>query len=178
MLMRIFKPLQETLALLLFRVSGASAPQGGVNPTWPLVGTLCATVMAPFFAVAAASPLLQQWFAGLRHRRAADPYFLYAASNAGSLLGLAFQIVVSTWRRSSAIWRRPPRSSHGSRLTKPSVTTTSRRAKTSSQWVILSRFEDDFGPLIEDVRWQVLAPDAALPVRTDHYTSLWGIVRW
>ena len=50
--------------------------------------------------------------------------------------------------------------------------------KASSQCVILARSEDDFGPLIEDVRWRVLAPDDAFPLWTDRYTSLWGIVRW
>ncbi|HEV3007049.1 MAG TPA: fused MFS/spermidine synthase, partial [Pirellulales bacterium] len=64
------------------------APQGGTNPTLPLIGILCATVAMPFFVVAATSPLLQQWFASTQHRHAADPYYLYAASNAGSMLGL------------------------------------------------------------------------------------------
>lgn len=46
------------------------------------------TAGGPFFAVSTLGPLLQRWFAGTDHRRAHDPYFLYAASNAGSLLGL------------------------------------------------------------------------------------------
>ncbi|HYJ77391.1 MAG TPA: fused MFS/spermidine synthase, partial [Actinomycetes bacterium] len=33
-------------------------------------------------------PLLQRWFSWTGHRRADDPYFLYAASNAGSVVGL------------------------------------------------------------------------------------------
>lgn len=45
-------------------------------------------VGAPLFAVSTTSPLLQRWFAASGHRRAADPYFLYAASNLGSLLAL------------------------------------------------------------------------------------------
>ena len=32
--------------------------------------------------------LVQGWFALIGHRRSSDPYFLYAASNAGSLLAL------------------------------------------------------------------------------------------
>jgi hypothetical protein len=43
----------------------------------------------PFLAISILSPLLQSWFARLGHGRSGDPYFLYAASNAGSLLGLA-----------------------------------------------------------------------------------------
>jgi len=42
----------------------------------------------PFFALAANGPLLQAWFARTDHPAAKDPYFLYAASNAGSFLAL------------------------------------------------------------------------------------------
>ena len=45
-------------------------------------------VGVPFFVLSTTSPLLQRWFAATRHSTARDPYFLYAASNAGSLLGL------------------------------------------------------------------------------------------
>ncbi len=48
------------------------------------------TVMAgaPFFLLAAGAPMLQHWFARSGHPRAGNPYFLYAASNAGSLAAL------------------------------------------------------------------------------------------
>ena len=39
----------------------------------------------PFVAAAATAPLLQHWYAQVSGR---DPYFLYAASNLGSLVGL------------------------------------------------------------------------------------------
>lgn len=42
----------------------------------------------PFFAISSAGPLIQGWFSRTDHHRAHDPYFLYAASNAGSLIGL------------------------------------------------------------------------------------------
>jgi hypothetical protein len=45
-------------------------------------------VGVPFFVLSTTSPLLQRWFASTGHAAARDPYFLYAASNAGSLLGL------------------------------------------------------------------------------------------
>ncbi len=45
-------------------------------------------VGVPFFVLSTTSPLLQRWFASTGHVSAKDPYFLYAASNAGSLLGL------------------------------------------------------------------------------------------
>ena len=50
--------------------------------------TLLTTVGLPFFILSTNAPLLQSWFSHTSHRRARDPYFLYAASNFGSLLAL------------------------------------------------------------------------------------------
>jgi spermidine synthase len=48
-----------------------------------------------FFAVSVTAPLLQRWFANTAHPAAKDPYFLYAASNAGSMLALlGYPVVV------------------------------------------------------------------------------------
>ncbi|MDT8407473.1 MAG: fused MFS/spermidine synthase [Methylococcales bacterium] len=58
------------------------------NPFFWLTGILLMTIGLPFFVLATTSPLLQKWFSQLGHRRSADPYYLYAASNAGSLLAL------------------------------------------------------------------------------------------
>jgi hypothetical protein len=63
-------------------------PPATTNPVWWLLTVLAVSVGPPFFVVAATSPLLQRWFATSEHRWAADPYFLYAASNLGSLLAL------------------------------------------------------------------------------------------
>ncbi|MHC4590570.1 MAG: spermidine synthase [Planctomycetota bacterium] len=49
----------------------------------------------PLFVVSANAPLLQNWFASTNDPRARDPYFLYAASNTGSLMALlAFPLLV------------------------------------------------------------------------------------
>lgn len=64
------------------------APGPGMNPVVPLLGLLCLSVGVPFFVLSATAPVLQRWFAATGHRQAHDPYFLYAASNAGSLLAL------------------------------------------------------------------------------------------
>jgi hypothetical protein len=49
----------------------------------------------PFVLLATSAPLLQRWFSATGHRRSSDPYFLYAASNIGSLFALlAFPIVI------------------------------------------------------------------------------------
>ncbi|MCJ7564258.1 MAG: hypothetical protein MUP52_06685, partial [Candidatus Aminicenantes bacterium] len=63
-------------------------PPTGTNPAWWLLAVLAVSVGLPFFVVSASSPLLQRWFSASGHRWAADPYFLYAASNLGSLLAL------------------------------------------------------------------------------------------
>lgn len=57
-------------------------------PVLSLLAVMLLSVGLPFFAVSATAPLLQQWFSRTAHRRAADPYFLYSASNAGSLFAL------------------------------------------------------------------------------------------
>jgi hypothetical protein len=71
----------------------SSSNQG--NPTLWLLETLLLSVGLPFFIIAASSPLLQSWFSRSQHYLAADPYFLFAASNAGSLIALvAFPLVL------------------------------------------------------------------------------------
>ncbi len=61
-------------------------PPGGLY-LWQL-GLFTVAVGLPFLAVAANAPLLQAWFARSGHPHARDPYFLYAASNLGSLVAL------------------------------------------------------------------------------------------
>jgi len=63
-------------------------PPPGGNPIGETLLVLAAVVGVPFFVVATSAPLLQKWFATTGHRTADDPYFLYAASNFGSLLAL------------------------------------------------------------------------------------------
>jgi hypothetical protein len=76
------------LALLPFGIPGSwRVPPEGSPVLW-LMGLLSVSIGAPFFAVSATAPLLQRWFASTSHPSARDPYFLYAASNAGSLAGL------------------------------------------------------------------------------------------
>ena len=64
------------------------APPTESSPVFWVVASLAVAVGAPFFVLCTTGPLLQRWFAFTDHPSAKDPYFLYAASNAGSLLGL------------------------------------------------------------------------------------------
>ncbi len=57
-------------------------------PALWVLALLAVAVGGPFFVAATASPLLQRWFSATGHPDAHDPYFLYAASNVGSLLAL------------------------------------------------------------------------------------------
>jgi hypothetical protein len=59
-------------------------PPAGDAYFW-LLSVLALGVGMPFFAVSANAPLLQAWFARTGHADAKDPYFLYGASNLGSL---------------------------------------------------------------------------------------------
>jgi hypothetical protein len=63
-------------------------PPAAHDPILWLLATLTMMIGLPFFVLSATSPLLQRWFSASSHRDAGDPYFLYAASNSGSLLAL------------------------------------------------------------------------------------------
>jgi hypothetical protein len=58
------------------------------NPTFWILWTLLLTIGLPFFVVSTTGPLIQKWFSHIGHHTSQDPYYLYAASNAGSLLAL------------------------------------------------------------------------------------------
>jgi len=59
------------------------------NPIPWLLLLLAVSVGLPFLFVSASAPMLQAWYAATGRRGAKDPYFLYAASNLGSILALA-----------------------------------------------------------------------------------------
>jgi spermidine synthase len=83
------------LGFLPFGVVHGWIPPGGSSPILWLIGLLAVSVGLPFFALSASAPLLQAWFARSGHRLSGDPYFLYAASNSGSLLALlAFPLIL------------------------------------------------------------------------------------
>src|SRR5216683_7352431 len=61
---------------------------GEANPVLDVLTILSLSVGLPFLVVSATAPLLQRWFTHSGHPAARDPYFLYAASNLGSMLAL------------------------------------------------------------------------------------------
>lgn len=58
------------------------------TPVFWLIALFTASIGFPFFVVSSTAPLLQRWFSHTNHPHAADPYFLYGASNLGALLAL------------------------------------------------------------------------------------------
>lgn len=64
------------------------APPPGAMPVGWQLTLMAAGIGLPFFAVSATAPLLQRWFAHTGHAESANPYFLYSASNIGSIAAL------------------------------------------------------------------------------------------
>ncbi len=85
-----------------------AAPPAAAPPAAWLLLVLVVMVGAPYTVVTTASPVLLRWFAATDHRAAGDPYFLYAMSNAGSLLALlGFPLLLEpnlTLGRQSGAW--------------------------------------------------------------------------
>jgi hypothetical protein len=83
------------LVALPFGLQGASNPPADGSPIVWLFGVLLKSIGLPFFALATSASLLQKSFSTTGHPSARDPYFLYAASNVGSLLALlAYPVMV------------------------------------------------------------------------------------
>lgn len=78
------------------------------RPITSVLILLVTAVGAPFFILSTTSPLLQKWFSSTPHRNAKDPYFLYAASNVGSLLALlGYPVLIEprlTLHEQSQVW--------------------------------------------------------------------------
>lgn len=87
--------LTVAVTMIPFAISKAYAPNPGFSPALQLLWLLTTKVGVVFFAISAGAPLIQLWFANTKDPAAKDPYFLYSASNLGSLLALlAYPFVV------------------------------------------------------------------------------------
>jgi hypothetical protein len=97
------------LPLLVLPITVRGLDQAGhLPPAIAVVAILLVSVGAPYVAVSATSPLLQRWFSATGHPAGTDPYFLYAAGNVGSLLGLlGYPLLVEpnlSVRTQAAVW--------------------------------------------------------------------------
>ncbi|WP_439533986.1 spermidine synthase [Polymorphobacter sp.] len=88
---------QMVVHLALFGVAGLTLPvatatwvpdAGAWPPALSLLALLVVSIGPVFLVVSAQAPLMQAWFARSDDPAAGAPYFLYAASNAGSLAAL------------------------------------------------------------------------------------------
>ncbi|HZN56370.1 MAG TPA: fused MFS/spermidine synthase [Candidatus Polarisedimenticolaceae bacterium] len=100
--------LAASFAVLPMALPRAWSDPGERAPLAWLIGALALMSGLPFFVLSATGPLLSRWFSMTRHPRASDPYFLYVASNAGSLAGLLLYPVVIepslTLRAQGRLW--------------------------------------------------------------------------
>jgi hypothetical protein len=69
-------------------VTPAQIPEPGGSQVLGILLLLVQALGLPFLAVSILAPLLQSWYGLLGRADSSDPYFLYAASNTGSLLAL------------------------------------------------------------------------------------------
>ena len=94
-------------SFLPFVIAPGSAPGDGHPLGWLLL-VLLGTIGAPFFVLASTTSQLQKAFAETGPTGRRDPYFLYVASNAGSLLGLlSYPLIVEpnfTLAGQSRLW--------------------------------------------------------------------------
>lgn len=96
------------VVVLPVRVLTGWIPISPMHPLASVSWTLIFSIGLPFFALSASAPLLQRWFATTSDPAARDPYFLYAASNLGSLGGLlAYPLLIEplfSLRTQGRIW--------------------------------------------------------------------------
>ncbi len=78
--------LAASLATLPIAPDASWKPLGSEEPVSTILKLLAVSVGLPYFMLASTSPLVQAWFS--RARPGADPYRLFALSNAASLLAL------------------------------------------------------------------------------------------
>ncbi len=76
-----------TIALPIAIPDGWQPPVDKDPTLWQL-SLMSITIGGPFFVLAGSAPMLQRWFAATNHKDADNPYFLYGASNLGSMTAL------------------------------------------------------------------------------------------
>jgi len=80
---------------LPFSLDYATVEEPAGSPVAWLLSFAFLTVGLPFVMVSGSAPMLQRWFSLTRHRDRHNPYFLYGASNLGSMAALLlFPLVI------------------------------------------------------------------------------------
>ncbi len=74
--------------ILPFAIPQDMYPSDTDNPTIWQLSTMLVVLGGPFLIISGSAPMLQRWFAASDHSSADNPYFLYGASNLGSMSAL------------------------------------------------------------------------------------------
>lgn len=83
------------VGVLPFAIPEGWSPPVDRDPTLWQLSLMAVTVGGPFFVLAGSAPMIQRWFSRTDHPDADNPYFLYGASNLGSMTGLlAYPVIV------------------------------------------------------------------------------------
>jgi SAM-dependent methyltransferase len=92
------------LASLPIRFTPPTGENATIAPISSLLSLLSTSIGLIFFVLSTTAPLMQIWFAAARP--ASNPYALYIASNAGSLVGLfIYPFVLEAWLPLSSLYR-------------------------------------------------------------------------
>lgn len=90
------------------KLGGYSLPENSQFPILSIFAALSLSAALPFFVLSTSAPLIQKWFSWTNQADAKDPYFLYAASNAGSLIALlAYPFLIEPQfylKQQSSLW--------------------------------------------------------------------------
>jgi spermidine synthase len=83
------------IVVLPFSIPEGWTPPIDRDPTLWQLSLMSITVGGPFFVLAGSAPMLQRWFSASGHPDADNPYFLYGASNLGSMTSLlAYPVLI------------------------------------------------------------------------------------
>ncbi len=83
------------ILVLPFAIPEDWVPPVDKDPTLWQLSLMAITVGGPFFVLAGSAPMLQRWFSATDHPDADNPYFLYGASNLGSMTSLlAYPVLI------------------------------------------------------------------------------------
>ena len=100
--------LVAALAILPLHLQAGAAPPQDADPIPWLLLTLTSAVAVPLLLIASSGPLLQAYFSCTDHPAAKSPYFIYSASNAGSMaILIAYPIVIEpflTLSQQTHVW--------------------------------------------------------------------------
>jgi hypothetical protein len=173
-------PALLAIAALMLHLSivGVPSPDPAANPIPWLLETLLMMVGAPFVILAGTAPMLQALFAETGARSSHDPYFLYAASNLGSLGALvSYPTIVEPYLRvsdQSSFWTAGYIALIGLSAACAAMVAARAGAKSARQTTQRPDEQGSIAPtILTRLRWLVLAfaPSSLLLGVTAHLTT-------